>query len=62
MRSMIEQEEERDHWKDLAAQLGLPPEGELKPPSRPEVVREAKPEVRVEKGEVEERHLPEPVE
>jgi hypothetical protein len=42
--SMIDQDKERDHWKELAEQLGLPPEGEEVPAAESHVAEAAKSE------------------
>jgi hypothetical protein len=63
---MIEHDEERDHWKELAEQLGLPPEGEEVPAAKSDVGRTAKSEEINEdvdtEVDVEDSLEPEPVE
>jgi hypothetical protein len=59
---MIEHDDTQDHWKDLAEQLGLPPEGESAPAAKTEVSQVAKVEKPAKVVKEQERFEPEPVE
>jgi hypothetical protein len=57
---MIEHDDTQDHWKDLAEQLGLPPEGESAPAAKTTPALPANAEERTKVTDVRERVEPEP--
>jgi hypothetical protein len=59
---MIEQDKKHDHWKELAEQLGLPPEDASSPAPEQHDSREPRSNLIAEKREVEERLEPKPAE
>ena len=57
---MIEHDDPQDHWKELAEQLGLPPEGESAPAAKTTPALPANAEERTKVPDVQKRIEPEP--